>query len=56
MNINKCKSCILYNQSFNTCCLYFDEIYLGDGMFDIRPVNIKKISELECKYTKKAGV
>lgn len=56
MNIKKCKTCTLYDSFFNSCYLYFDEIYLGDGMFDLRPVNIKKISKSECQYTKKAGV
>ena len=56
MNINKCKSCAFYEPFFNSCLLYFDEVYLGEGDFDIVPVNIKNVSKLECEYTKKAGV
>ena len=56
MNISKCKSCAFYDKFFDSCLLYFDEVYLGEGEFDIVPVNIKNISELECGYAKKAGV
>ena len=56
MNINKCKSCRFYDTFFNGCLLYSDEVYLGEGDFDIVPVNIKNVSKLECEYTKKAGV
>ena len=56
MNINKCKSCAFYEPFFNSCNLYQDEVYLGEGDSDIVPVNIKNVSKLECEYTKKAGV
>lgn len=56
MNINKCKSCAFYDTFFNSCLLYFDEVYLGEGDFNLVPVDIKNVSKLECEYTKKAGV
>ena len=56
MNINRCKSCTFYDKFFNSCLLYLDEVYLGEGDFNIVPVNIKNVSESECEYTKKAGV
>ena len=56
MNIKKCKTCAFYEPFFNSCYLYFDEVYLGEGDFNIVPVNIKNVSEAECEYTKKAGV
>ena len=55
MNINKCKSCVFYDPFFGSCHLYFDEVYLGEGDFNVVPVNIKNVSELEGEYTKKAG-
>ena len=56
MNINKSKSCAFYDTFSDSCLLYLDEVYLGEGDFDIVPVNIKNVSKLECEYTKKAGV
>lgn len=56
MNINRCKSCVYYDTFFNSCHLYSDEVYLGEGDVELVPVNIKGVSELECEYTKKAGV
>lgn len=55
MNINKCKSCEHYNPFFNSCLLYFDEVYLGEGVYDVMPVNIKNVSKSECEYVKKTG-
>lgn len=53
MNTNKCKSCAFYEPFFNNCQLYFDEVYLGEGDFDIQPVNIKNVSKSECNYIAK---
>ena len=55
MNINKCKTCVFYDSFFNSCILHSDEVYLGEGDFDVVPVNIKNVSKLECGYAKKAG-
>lgn len=55
MNTNKCKSCAFYEPFFNNCQLYFDEVYLGEGDFDIQPVNIKNVSKSECNYIAKDG-
>lgn len=53
MKINKCKTCEHYNIFFDSCSLYYDEIYLGEGDFEYRPVSIKRITQNECKYKKK---
>lgn len=53
MNINKCKSCAFYEPFFNSCHLYFDEVYLGEGDFQLTAVNIKNVSKLECNYMAK---
>ena len=55
MNINKCKTCVFYEPFFNSCSLYSEEVYLGEGDFDVMPVSIKEVSWLDCEYTKKAG-
>lgn len=55
MNIRKCKNCVFYEPFFNSCNLYQEEVYLGEGDFDVMPVNIKSISKSECEYTKEAG-
>lgn len=55
MKINKCKSCAFYEPHFNSCHLYFDEVYLGEGDFDIMPVNIKNVSKSEREYMAKDG-
>lgn len=53
MNINKCITCENYNKFFNSCDLYYDAIYLGDGDYDEMPVNIKRITRKDCKYETK---
>lgn len=53
MNINKCKSCAFYEPFFNSCNLYFDEVYLGEGDFGVMPVSIKNVSKSECEYEAK---
>lgn len=50
MKIDKCKNCKNYNSFFNACELYYEEVYLGEGDFEIRPVSIRSVSELECEY------
>ena len=53
MNEKKCKTCAFYDSFFNSCNLYFDEVYFGEGDFNIIPVNIKKINKSECNYIAK---
>ena len=55
MNIRKCKTCVFYEPFFNTCNLCQEEVYLGEGDFEVIPVSIKKVNQLECEYTKKAS-
>ena len=50
MNKSKCRTCVYYDSFFNGCNLNIKEVYLGEGDFDVYPVNIKDISELECEY------
>lgn len=49
MKIDKCKSCKHYSSFFNSCDLYYEDVYLGEGDFDVRPVSIKSISKSECE-------
>lgn len=53
MNIKKCKTCVHYDSFFGACGLYFAEIYLDEGNFDLRPISIKNISKSECNYIAK---
>lgn len=53
MNIDKCKTCKNYESFFGGCNLYYEELYIGEGDFDIRAVNIKNVNKLECKYEQK---
>ena len=50
MKIDKCKNCKHYNQFFNSCDLYYEDVYLGEGDFDVHPVSIKSVSKSECQY------
>ena len=50
MKIYKCMTCKHYNSFFCSCDLYYEEKYIGEGDFDIKPVSIKSVSELECEY------
>lgn len=52
MRISKCKTCKNYNKFYNSCDLYFDEVYLGEGDYDIVPVSIRRISTKDCQYEK----
>lgn len=53
MKRDKCISCKHYEPFFNSCHLYVGEVYLGEGDYDIRPVDIKNISKVECNYMAK---
>lgn len=50
MNRDKCINCKHYDTFFGTCDLYYEEIYLSDGEYELRPVSIRSISKSECKY------
>lgn len=53
MKFDKCKNCKNYDSFFNSCNLYYEEIYLGEGDFDTHPVSIKRVSKSECEYKEK---
>lgn len=53
MKRDKCISCKHYEPFFNSCNLYQEEVYLGEGDFDVMPVSIKDVSWLECEYEQK---
>ena len=53
MNEKKCKTCAFYDSFFNSCNLYSDEVYLGEGDFNVIPVKIKNINKSECNYIAK---
>lgn len=50
MKVDRCKNCKHYDSFFNSCDLYYKEVYLDEGDFDIQPINVKGVSELECEY------
>ena len=56
MERTKCKTCKHYENFFNSCNLYYKEVYLGEGEFDIQSVSIKNINKSECKYEKSRKV
>ncbi len=53
MKRDKCISCKYYEPFFNSCNLYQEEVYLGEGDFDVMSVSIKDVSKLECEYEAK---
>lgn len=53
MNNKRCITCKYYEPFFSSCNIYTQEVYLGEGDFDVQPVSIKEIKENECKYEKK---
>lgn len=55
MKRDKCISCKYYEPFFNSCNLYQEEVYLGEGDFDVMPVDIKNVSKSECEYESKDG-
>lgn len=56
MNINKCKSCEYYEPFFRGCKLYDEEVYMGEGDFEVFPVSVKEVSKVECNYKKRKRV
>ena len=44
-----CKNCVHYDQFFGSCNLYYEEVYIGDGEYDIRTVRVQRIGKLKCK-------
>ena len=50
MKIDKCRTCKHYDSFFNSCDLYYSEVYLGEGSFEYRPIGIKSITKSECEY------
>ena len=48
-----CQDCVYYDSFFGSCNLYYEEVYIGEGEFQERPVRVERISESECEYTKK---
>ena len=53
MDIKTCKNCQHYDSFFGTCDLYYEEIYVGDGDFEERPMSIRNINGAECEYKQK---
>lgn len=53
MNIDKCISCKHYEPFFNSCNLYYEEVYLGEGDFNVMPVSIRSVNKSECEYEQK---
>ena len=53
MNLDKCRNCKHYDTFFNSCSLYYEEQYVGEGDFDIRPVSIRNVNKSECEYEQK---
>ena len=53
MKRDKCITCKHYNSFFGSCDLYYEERYIGECDFDILPVNIRNIEEVECEYEQK---
>lgn len=52
MNIEKCRTCKRFEPFFYSCNLYEREVYMGEGDFDLQPVSIKEVDEIECEYEK----
>ena len=52
MNVEKCKTCKNFEKFFYGCNLYYREVYLEEGNFDIQTISIKEITEKQCKYEK----
>lgn len=53
MKRDKCITCIHYEPFFNSCNLYQEEVYLGEGDFNVMPVSIKNVNKSECEYEQK---
>lgn len=50
MEIDKCKNCKNYDSFFNSCNLYYRDVYLGEGDWDIQHIDISRINKDECEY------
>lgn len=55
MNISKCNTCKHYNSFFGSCNLYYQDVYLGEGDWEVHPVSIRSVSQLECEYEPMKG-
>ena len=56
MKRDRCISCKHYEPFFSSCDLYDEEVYTGEGNFEVRPVSIRTVGWLECEYeTKEAN-
>lgn len=53
MKRDKCITYKHYDSFFNSCNLYQEEVYLGEGDFDVMPVSIKDVSKSGCEYEAK---
>ena len=45
-----CQNCTHYDSFFGSCNLYYEEVYMGEGEYDIYPVRVERISEAECEF------
>ena len=46
----KCITCKHYDSFFGSCTLYYEEVYMGEGDFDVMPVSIRNVNKSECEY------
>lgn len=53
MERDKCITCKHYDSFFDSCTLYYEEVYVGEGDFDVMPVSIRNINKSECEYEQK---
>ena len=51
-----CQNCVHYDLFFGSCNLYYEEVYIGEGEYDIQPVRVERISEVECEHEAKLEV
>ena len=56
MKRDKCISCKYYEPFFGSCVLHTEEIYVGDGDFDVMPVSIRSVNKSECEYEPKEKI
>ena len=53
MERDKCITCKHYDSFFGACDLYYEEVYMGEGDFDVMPVSIRNVNKSECEYEQK---
>lgn len=53
MKKDKCITCKHYDSFFGSCDLCQEEVYLGEGDFNVIPVSIRNIDKSECEYEQK---